>query len=153
LSKKVAVVGVGNTLMVDEGVGVVILNLLEKTKFSEKIDFIDAGTSFFNIVSDLKEYDKVVIIDAVYGGRAPGTLYRFEMNEVEDFDVNGMLSLHDLGVTQSIKLEKLTGGFPEDVVFFGIEPKTVELSMELSDEVQDNVEKITDKIIDELMKD
>jgi hydrogenase maturation protease len=94
----------------------------------------------------------VIIIDTVFGGKAPGTVYRFEINEIEETGINGMLSLHDLGVMQSIKLEKLVGGFPEDVVFFGIEPKSIELSMELSGEIQEKVEQIIDKIINELRK-
>ncbi len=152
MSKKIVVVGVGNILMGDEGIGVVLVNLLEKNKYTEKIDFIDAGTSFFNVVSSLRNYDKVIIIDTVYGGKAPGTLYRFEINDIEETGINGMLSLHDFGVMQSIKLEKLVGGFPEDIVFFGIEPKSIDLSMELSDEVQEKVEQIINKIVCELKK-
>jgi hydrogenase maturation protease len=152
LSKKIAVVGIGNTLMGDEGVGVVLVNLLEKKRYTEKIDFIDAGTSFFNIVSFLRKYDKVVIIDTVYGGKAPGSVYRFEINDIEEIDNNGMLSLHDFGVIQSIKLQKIAGGFPEDVVFFGVEPKRIELSLELSSEVQEKVDQIIDKILNELTK-
>ena len=150
MSKKIAVVGIGNILMGDEGIGVVVVNLLEKKKYTEEIDFIDAGTSFFYVAPSLKNYDKVVIIDTVCEGKAPGTVYRFEMNDIEKTENNGMLSLHDLGVMQSIKLEKLVGGFPEDVVFFGIEPKSIALSMELSDEIQEKVEEIIDKIINEL---
>ena len=152
MSRKIAVVGVGNILMRDEGIGVVLVNLLEKKKYTEEIDFIDAGTSFFNVVSGLRDYDKVVIIDTVCCGEAPGTVYRFEMSDIEDAGSNGMISLHDLGVIHSIKLEKLAGGFPEDIVFFGIEPKNIELTMEISDEIQEKIEQIIDKIISELKK-
>ena len=153
MPKKIVIVGVGNILMGDEGIGVVLVKLLEKNKYTEKIDFIDAGTSFFNVVSGLRNYDKVIIIDSVLGGKSPGTMYRFEISDIEETGINGMLSAHDLGVMQSIKLEKLVGDFPEDTVFFGIEPKSIDLSMELSDKVQEKVEQIIDKIVEELKKD
>ncbi|HEB30821.1 hypothetical protein LCGC14_2911480 [marine sediment metagenome] len=152
MSKKIAVVGIGNILLGDEGIGVVLVNLLKKNKYTEKIDFIDAGTSFFNVVSGLRNYDKIIIIDTVFSGKAPGTVYRCEINDIEETGISGVLSLHDLGVMQSIKLEKLVGGFPEDIVFFGIEPKSIDLSMELSDEVHEKVEQIIDKIVNELKK-
>ena len=148
-NKKVAVVGVGNTLMGDEGIGILVLNELEKKTYSGDIEFIDAGTGFFNIVSELRSFGKVIIIDAVHGGQEAGTVYRFEIDDIEGKG-DSAVSLHDFGVLESIQLERIVAKLPEDIVFYGIEPQNIELLMEISPVVKRKVNYVVQKIIDEL---
>ncbi|MCK5568580.1 MAG: hydrogenase maturation protease [Spirochaetes bacterium] len=145
-------VGVGNILMGDEGVGIEVVNILEKKSYTGDIELIDAGTSFFNIVSDLRSFEKVIIIDAVNGGREAGTVYRFKPGDIEEAGSPVTISLHDFGVLESIKLERVLGKFPDEVVFFGIEPYKIELSMELSPQIKEKMNYIIAKVLDELKK-
>jgi hydrogenase maturation protease len=154
--KKIAVVGAGNVLMGDEGVGVEVMRALEGTvRSAGSVDFIDAGTGFFTMVSDLDGYEAVVIIDAANGGGEPGAMYRFEVGEEgggtagpgapgetapRDNGLPGVLelrrsapiSLHDFGVLESIAWERVRGKLKGKVVLFGIEPWNVELRLGLS---------------------
>jgi hydrogenase maturation protease len=147
--KKVAVIGIGNILMGDEGAGIMVIEELEKRRFSGDITFIDAGTAFFSIVSTLRDYDKLIIVDAVYGGGKAGTIYRFGVDDVAAREDRG-LSLHDFGVLESIQLERIVARFPRDVVFYGIEPESVSLSLNVSFVCRKAVMCAVQKIIDEL---
>ena len=147
--KNIAVVGVGNILMGDEGIGIKVLQDLEKKTYSQEVKFIDAGTAFFNVVSELRYLDKAIIIDAVHGGGKAGTVYRFKIDDMRG-QSKPIISLHDFGVLESIQLEKVIAQLPDDIVFFGIEPENVTLSLELSPVVQGRVEYVVKKILEEL---
>ena len=144
----VAVIGIGNVIMADEGAGVEALKLIEERGCPGEVELIDAGTAFFAIVSDLKDYEKLIILDVVRGGRPAGTVYRFVMDDVKGGDV--LVSLHDLGVVDALRMELLVGKVPEDIVFFGIEPEKVELSIGLSPPVRKGLDHLVDMVMEEL---
>ncbi|UCB47067.1 MAG: hydrogenase maturation protease [Spirochaetota bacterium] len=150
--KKIAVVGVGNTLMADEGSGVRVIDELKSRGYEGEVDLIDAGTSFFNIVQDVESYDKLIIVDAVKGGGKPGTIYRFKLSDTETERL-GSLTVHDIGVVQSLKLYSINHRIPEEIVFFGIEPSKIELSMEISGILEPAISRLVVKVIEEINKD
>ena len=82
--KRIAVVGVGNILMGDEGIGVKVVEELRKERLPEGVELFDGGTAFHVLVDDLIDFDKLIIVDAVLGGESPGTIYRFEFGELEE---------------------------------------------------------------------
>ncbi len=147
--KKVAVVGVGNILMGDEGAGIEVARELEKRV--RNVEIIDAGTAFFALVSEMDRFDKLIIVDAARGGKEPGTVYRFRLEDVRS--TQPAVSLHDVGVVEALKLESLTGRIPEEVVFYGIEPCKVELSMGLSEVVRKKISYTAEAIVRELEAD
>lgn len=138
--------------MGDEGVGVEVIKELEKRGYSERVELVDAGTSFFSIVSNLDNFDKLIIVDVTRGGQSPGTIYRFEMGDTEVVN-DKTLSLHDIGVIESLKLEGLVRKMPKEIVFFGIEPYKIELSIELSPIIKSRFEDLVRKVLEELEKD
>jgi hydrogenase maturation protease len=146
--ERVAVIGIGNILMADEGAGVEALKLLGERGYPENVELIDAGTAFFSIVSDLKDFKKLIILDVARGGQPSGTVYRFEMDDVKSGDV--LISLHDIGVMDALRMEALVGNVPDDIVFFGIEPENIALSMELSPSVQQGLDYLVDRVMEEL---
>ena len=148
---KIAIVGVGNILMGDEGFGVKVIQYLKNLKLPENVSLIDAGTWFFNVASSLSDYDRVIIIDIAKGGRDPGTIYRFTEDDIKE-NVSDSISLHDFGVVESLNLERLVRKMPEDILFFGIEPLKIELSMELSDRLKDKVREVADLVLNEIKK-
>jgi hydrogenase maturation protease len=150
--KKIAVVGVGNTLMADEGTGARVIDELKKRGYEDKVDLIDAGTSFFNIVQDIASCDKLIIIDLVKGEGRPGTLYRFELKDTAPEDP-GSFTVHDFGVVQSLTLYGINHRIPEEIVFFGIEPYRIELAMEISQVLEPAIDRLVTKVIEELNKD
>jgi len=145
---RVAIIGIGNILMADEGAGVEALSLLEERGCPDFVELIDAGTAFFAIVSDLRDFEKLIILDVARGGQPPGTVYRFELDDVKGNDV--LLSLHDIGVVDALRMERLVGGVPDDIVFFGIEPQKVELCIGLSPPVSERLHYLVDRVLKEL---
>ena len=109
---KTAVIGVGNILMGDEGIGVRAIQALEHESLPKDVTLIDGGTAFPALAGDLTDYSKLIIVDAVNGGASPGTIYRFQLEEILKGQSQtqsepstpsrntgaGILSLHDLGV-------------------------------------------------------
>ncbi|NCD24294.1 MAG: hydrogenase maturation protease [Deltaproteobacteria bacterium] len=131
--KRLLVLGVGNLLLTDEGAGVHAVNDLAKESEwdSSLVDFLDGATFTQDIFYIFQEYEKVLVLDAVKGGKEPGTVYRFTEANLRDNEEQS-LSLHDIDLLDSLKMASLLGHRPELVVI-GVEPLTItEWSMELS---------------------
>ncbi|MCD6508196.1 HyaD/HybD family hydrogenase maturation endopeptidase [Candidatus Poribacteria bacterium] len=151
--RRIAVVGVGNILMGDEGIGVKVVEELRKERLPEGVELFDGGTAFHVLVDDLIDFDKLIIVDAVLGGEPPGTIYRFEFGELEEMISEITLSLHDVGVMEALMLERLTHRIPEEIVFIGIEPERIELSMELSSIMREKLPELVERVLDEIKRD
>jgi len=146
---KVVVLGVGNLLLQDEGVGVHFVQALNKEDLDyANLEIIDGGTSP-EIVSLVEGADKLIIIDAVKGGKEPGTIYRFGIDDV-NMDSPMRLSLHQMNVLDNLQMLNLMGKQPMSTTIIGIEPKTMEPGLELSPEIQSKIPEITRLVIKEI---
>jgi len=146
--KKVAVVGVGNILLSDEGIGVHVVNKLREARPDDKIpvEIIDGGTSpgFFWLIEG---FDRLILIDAVKGGGKPGSIYRFQVEQIVP-EEKQIISAHDLDLMYNLKMMELTGSRPKEVIIIGIEPKEIKTGMELSPELDKMIPHII-KIVNE----
>jgi hydrogenase maturation protease len=120
--KELLVLGVGNLLLMDEGVGVYAVQELQNEEGwpLDRVDFIDGGTFTQDIFYLFQEYEKLLVLDAVRGGREPGTIYRHEEKDLRE-NKEQALSLHDIDLLDSLKMAELLGNKPELIVI-GIEP-------------------------------
>ena len=129
-TKKLLVLGVGNILLMDEGVGVYAVQELGKEDWPEHVDFVDGGTFTQDIFYLFEKYDHVLVLDAVRGGQEPGTIYRLKENDlIENKDQS--LSLHDIDLLDSLNMAELLGKRPTLTVI-GIEPERVDWEMKLT---------------------
>ena len=80
--KKIMVVGIGNLLMQDDGVGVHAIRQLEELGLPEEIGLIDGGTHSYDLVDIFCEANKLIIVDAMQAGGEPGTIYRAPLEEL-----------------------------------------------------------------------
>jgi hydrogenase maturation protease len=126
----VLILGIGNILLRDEGVGVHAVRLLAEQALPPGIDILDGGTSGADLVDHLDGRTKVVVIDAALGDGAPGTVYRCEGDEL--IEQTSALSLHEFGLVESLRLAKQLGCSPGRVIVLGIQPATMEVGMDLS---------------------
>jgi hydrogenase maturation protease len=166
-----AVVGVGNILMGDEGVGVRVVQALEKGPLPEGVVLFDGGTAFQALMGELARFSKLVIVDAVDGGEPPGTIYRLGLDQIlPGTGANGSspergpmrylgpLSLHDLGVIEALMLERLAHHVSPtprvsdetQIVVIGIQPARIEPSMELSAPLVRHLPALLQAVRDEL---
>jgi len=143
-----AVVGVGNLLLKDEGIGVHIARALQQIDIPHNVKIIDGGTSL-DLPDCLENVDKLIIIDAVKTGGQPGTIYRFHPYDM-DIESEGIISLHELGLAQSLRMMRLIGNEPKETVIIGIEPKEINWGTELSAELQQKIPEIINIVLGEI---
>ena len=113
------------------------------------MEIIDGGTDPDMVTCIGEDVEKLIIIDAASAGDKPGTIYRFDIEDLESGPPDS-LSLHQIGIVDSIKMMSLIGKRPKSVTVIGIEPATVDFGLELSSEVKERLPRIIDIVLDEL---
>ncbi len=150
-TKRFLILGVGNILLKDEGMGVrAIESLQEKYVSPPNVSFIDGGTSGLNLLSLMKDYTHVIIVDAIAPNGTPGALYRIPSEELPKAPPL-MTTAHQLGVQDMLALAHLEGYNP-DVVIIGMEPLDMSPGLDLSPLIQEKLPEIADMVRDELRK-
>jgi len=146
----VLVLGIGNVLLMDEGVGVKAVEELErKFAFPDGVELLDGGTSGMELLSAIANRDYLIIIDAVKSGQPPGTVVRFEGSEVPSV-FRTRISPHQLGLSDLLAALILIDELPDKLVLFGVEPGEIETGFNFSEEVEANFEKLLNAVVDEL---
>ena len=110
-SKGLLVLGLGNVLMGDEGVGVHAVTRLQREAWPDGVTLVDGGTGGFHLLSLLQDYEPVIMIDATADGRPPGTLDVLTPRFASDFPPS--LSAHDIGLRDLVEATALLGHLPE----------------------------------------
>lgn len=149
--QKIVILGVGNILLSDEGVGVHVANELMKMKLPPDVTVVEGGTDGFRLLNVITEADRLIVIDAVKGGAQPGSIYRFDINEVRNCPPGFKTSVHQIGILEVIDLSGLIGKIPHTTVI-GVEPKSLKMGMELSPEIKAKIPRIIELVLEELKK-
>jgi len=131
--KQITVLGVGNILMQDEGFGVnVVEELGNRYLFPDSVQVLDGGTLGMELLNFLTGSEKLLIIDAVSGGKPPGTLYEFSGEEVKLY-FKQKISVHEMGVRDILTTLELLGQPVKELKLIGIEPESIEVGVGLTD--------------------
>jgi hydrogenase maturation protease len=147
---KVLVLGIGNILLSDEGIGVRAVEELRKNySFSDGVEIMDGGTLGIDLLYFMEGFQKLLVIDAVLGGDSPGTLYKFKGDEVKAY-FRKKVSAHELGFQEVLALADLLGKKPEEIVLIGIEPESLDISVELSYSIKRRMQDLIDKVLEQL---
>lgn len=125
---KILVLGIGNTLLADEGVGIVAMRELEALFGArEDMEFLDGGTLSFTLAVPISACTALLVIDAAELGAAPGTVCSFEGEEMDRFlGANRKSSVHEVGLLDLMSISRLTGHWPERRALIGIQPAMVD---------------------------
>lgn len=146
----ILVLGVGNVLLTDEGVGVRALKELERRyTFPENVELLDGGTAGIELLRHIRNRDYLIIIDCMKCSQEPGTVVRVEGNDVPTA-FRTRISPHQLGLSDLLAAAMLTDELPENLVLFGVEPESIDIGLDLTDRVEASLEKLTNAVIDEL---
>jgi hydrogenase maturation protease len=133
--KYLLVLGVGNILLTDEGIGVHAVNDLSKEEWPEGVDFLDGGTCTQDMYYLFHGYEHLLVLDVVHGGKEPGTLFLLDEQDLIQNETQ-RLSLHDIDLLDSLKMADLTGKRPL-LRIVGIQPKDMTTwSMEMTDQLR-----------------
>lgn len=148
--KKITVLGIGNILLCDEGFGVRVIQELQRAyQFPENVQILDGGTLGLELVGSLYDTDKLLIVDAVLGRKAPGTIYEFDNDTIKAYFKN-KVSLHELGIQDVLAALAVLDRPIKEMIIFGVQPACIELDLELSPFISEQVSPIINRIISTL---
>lgn len=146
--KKTLILGIGNILCGDDGIGSYIATYLNTSdiEFPPEVEIIDGGTAGFNLLPLMKGREKIIIIDAISVIDIPGSIYHFTPSNLKEN--RSETSLHQVGISEVIRTLKLMGETPE-IEIIGIVPENLtEITMDISDSVKKAVPNAVKQILD-----
>ena len=147
--KKTLIAGLGNILLGDEGVGVRVIEEMERRfTLPANLSLLDGGTAGYALIDYMKGYDRLIMIDAVRGGEKPGTIYRLNADDIQQ-RTDLKLSGHQISLPEVLLLAGKLDKLPE-ILLIGIEPRDMEYDLELSSDVKGAAEKVIDLLAEEL---
>jgi len=147
---KIVVLGMGNLLLKDEGIGVHVAHAMQgiSSPNNVELEVIDGGT-LPDAPIPFGDVDKLIVVDAVKARGEPGAIYRFHLEDVELED--GMLtSLHQVSLLENLRLMEGFGRKPKEVVIIGIEPEDIDCGLELSPNLQQRIPQIIKVVSEEI---
>ena len=143
----IAVIGIGNILMKDEGVGCHAANLLlSEYEFKPEITIIDAGTTGTDLLPYLEEHDRIIILDAVEFEQEPGFIGSIENDDILA-RLTTKMSMHHMGITDVLSTAKLLDIVPSQLFLLGMQPKDISVGMELTDVVRQRLPRMLEVAI------
>ena len=143
----IVLLGVGNILLTDEGLGVHVVNeMREAFNFTPEISIIDGGTMGMELLSYMRGMKKLLLVDAVNGGEAPGTVYEFPHKDMETYFTDH-ISVHEVGMQDILRIRALQEDPLEDAMVVGVEPESLEIGFEVSDTVKKVLPEVKQRVI------
>jgi hydrogenase maturation protease len=145
------VLGLGNILLGDEGVGVrVIERLQDRYEFPEGVRVMDGGTLGLDLLPYLKGISRLLVVDAIQAQEPPGTMLRLVRDEIPIFLDASKVSPHQDGLQDLLAVAALTGCLPREVVLWGVQVESLGVGLELSPVVAAQVDALVERIAGEL---
>lgn len=141
------ILGVGNLLLRDEGVGVHVATNLQEYPLPDNIEVIEGGTDGFKLFHLIMEADRLIVVDCVKGGDEPASIYRFDIDDFDHFPDIYKTSVHQISITEVINLSG-TMRTPPRTTIIGIEPDDISMSMELSPTVSAKLPKVMEIVLE-----
>ena len=149
---KTLVLGIGNLVMSDDGVGVKVVQRIQREfRFPEYVEIIDGGTLGLDLLHMLEQIENLIVIDAVETGREPGTCIRLAGEELP-IALETKVSPHQMGLKDLLAVARLMGHLPHEMVLIGVQPGSIEMGAELTPEVETKVDVLIENVLKELKR-
>jgi hydrogenase maturation protease len=144
------VLGLGNSILRDEGLGVrAVERLRERYALPEAVEALDGGTLGLHLLPYLEGVRSLLIVDAVRVTEPPGTLVRLEGDAIPQA-LGHRLSLHQFGLSELLAVARTQGPPPERIVLWGMVPERIEPGLDLTPEVAANLDTLVERVAGEL---
>jgi hydrogenase maturation protease len=141
----VLVLGVGNILLRDEGIGVRVVQAMEGMELPPGVELFDGATAGFDLIDALADREKVIVIDAADGDFQPGTVLRLTPEDLAP-QRQQRASLHEIGIMETLTAARRLGVAPKEVVIIGVKPRHTGWGLELSPEIADLIPAIIELV-------
>ena len=149
LRAPILILGIGNILLRDEGVGVRVVEKLAHLDLPDHVELVDGGTAGADLIDVIADRSKLIVVDAVDIDSEPGAVVRF--TDAQPLNrPHKQMSLHELGIIETIQMTKQLGCPPESVVFFGIKPADLTPGLHLSPTVANSVDIVIEQLLKEI---
>ena len=148
--KPILILGLGNPLQADDGIGCRAAEALDKCALPDNVQALDGGTPGVGLINLLEGRERVILIDAAEMGREPGTVVRFQPEDVALTGSIDRFSLHRSGVADALNLARMLGIQLPEIVVFGVQPARVDWSATLSPAAQSAVPRVIDAVLTEI---
>lgn len=147
------ILGIGNTLLADEGLGIHLLDYL-RARYPDLpgVTYLDGGTLSFTLAPQIEDCDNLVVLDAAQLQTAPGTISLLEDSEMDDFIGHGQCSVHEVGLVDLMSIARLQGCLPGKRALLGIQPQQLGWGETPSEAVSEAIPDAAAKVIDLLYK-
>ncbi|NPV73237.1 MAG: hydrogenase maturation protease [Pelotomaculum sp.] len=147
--KRTVVIGVGNLLFGDEGIGIHAVNELKKEALPPEVEVIDGGAAGLDLIFMLEGAARAIIIDCTEAEAEPGTIFRIPVTDLALNAPSRAVSLHDISLVEALALAGKLGKLPPTVIY-GVQPGKVTCSTELSEPVKKNLPRLLSLIRQEM---
>ncbi|MEH7464144.1 HyaD/HybD family hydrogenase maturation endopeptidase [Bacillus thuringiensis] len=147
---KITILGIGNTLFTDEGVGIHLLPLLaEAYKNDKKIEIIEGLTDGMKLLGPVEEAENLIIIDAINAGVEGGTILSLEGDEIPAY-FGIKMSVHQMGFQEVLFAAKFRDRYPKKIIMFGMQPTSLELGVELTETNQAKLGDLAEAVMNQV---
>lgn len=148
----ILVLGLGNTIMTDDGFGVRVVDALaSRYRLRGPVTLLDGGTLGLDLLPRLEGIAQLLIIDALEMQAPPGTVFRLEGEEVPRAFAS-KLSVHQMGVQDLLAVAELQGHLPQELVVWGVQPESIEMGTELTATTAAAIEPVVAGVVAELRR-
>lgn len=149
--KKILILGIGNEILQDEGVGIHVIRELAKETLPEEVELLEGGTAGMELLPSLEGVDHLIVVDSIQAEDEPGSVFAFSPEEIKIFPDGCQVSAHQVGVFNLINSAALLDRLPPTKII-GIQPKEITWGLEMSPEVAKVVPKVLQLIHEEVEK-
>ncbi|WP_312472996.1 HyaD/HybD family hydrogenase maturation endopeptidase [Neobacillus sp.] len=150
IDEKITILGIGNTLFSDEGVGIHLLPLLEEAlKDVENIEIVEGLTDGMKLLGPVEDAENLIIIDAINAGKQGGTIITLVGDEIPAY-FGIKMSVHQMGFQEVLLAAKMRERYPKQIVMFGMQPTSLELGVELTEINQSKLGELAKVVIDQI---
>jgi len=146
----VLVLGIGNLVMGDDAVGVLVAQRLQQEyRFADNVEIMDGGTLGLDLLPKLENITNLIMIDAVETGQKAGTCVRLCGDELP-IALQTKVSPHQMGLKDLLAVSELMGHTPKEMVLIGVQPGSIEMEIGLTAEVQAQLDVLVSGVLSEL---
>lgn len=163
---RILVLGLGNILLKDEGVGVHVAKQLQGMALPGNVEVIDGGTAGLDMLLSQKDLDKLVVVDATRANKEPGIIYKARLTpplggaglkggEIDKLtrifgqDKDLKISSHQFGLIDALAAAEKSNCAPREIVIIGVEPKEINYGLELTEQVGQRIAEVVNMVLEE----
>lgn len=143
--KKTVIMGIGNLLLSDDGIGVHAVKVLKEGQLPEQVEVLDVGTAFMDALPALEQVEKIIVIDAITADMTPGFIYRIPLEKCKPRPLD---TLHNFDIFAMLTLAG--NPHPVQVVVLGVEPEKLDWGTELSATVSQVLPNLIAHVVEEI---